>query len=1044
MSKTNVDKNKIIPKKLNKNLLKLNQINSPLKPEKISSKLNIINNNDLNISFPPKNLNFIEDNNNITYSQVFPENKDNKLFKGFLQKLNRIGEFGFNEKNTYMLPITNKEINDITENNNTYDNNTEINNQNKNANNIIDIKNIKTINLNNNIHQNNNKSPNKQNNSLLFNDQYDTKYSFKINKIKDDYIDFLQKEFEDNTKKSAILDSNNKELLKKCDDLLHDNKLLSSTLNDRTVKLNKIVQENLTVKSQLDKALIDNQKNEQKLEFYEEQFNLYKTSNDNYQKIIQDLKDQIDQLKSNIIELQKTHEENLNDVEENFNNNLKLEIEKNKKETEDFYQNKNREEIINSELKFEEMSQHIKNIEEKNEELMSELAKKENMYNILYKENEKLIGENNLFKSEIEQYTHQISELNNIIKHKDNIINNLKSENLSNEKLLNKSSSCSMIKIDGNEYINENISKLINDNEENKMKIELLNDKIKNIDQIGKKYNEIINGNRTLILSEKLASHINSSNTSPKNLKTQFNYNNYKEIKETTYPKNYNIINSPNSNTNFRSFISPKKLQLQGIEEPNDQTSPRNKYNKNSIKLNQKEIPKTKTLTKPTNTIIISSKNINKENINQISQRLSNKEMKEITNQKKIETSPPQTLGRYYYNNTTNISNNEERLKIHGKEIKTEKDEIKESIKAMDRKKNFTHKPKNVGIYVSNNEISNQNESHNISIIRQENEEIINEEYFLYGIDRDDLLHVFDINLRKWANLRKITELNDVSNTFKKDYQYEGTILYNTLTGVYILTGEKTDVLYFYNSLTNSISKICKFNYCHDNGSLFFDNASNFLYVFGGKNIRSCEYYSFKDKKIYLLPELNIDRANASYIISNNKIFSFFGFCYTKNSYCNNIEYIDYTKKDRWIELKDITLLKKDISFDIESVSTMYYKNDKNLILIYCGIQGDEEEFVTEYYLVYDSINNTMDKINKFNLQQFKYIGKKWKNYTLKNSDQKGFHFAKNSKFLMLPKNNNYEGYNNNDNIEVLIDYKNNVHFIQQDKQKIDVYRNEL
>ena len=102
--------------------------------------------------------------------------------------------------------------------------------------NIIEINNIKKINNN---------------------DQYDTKYSFKINKIKDDYIDFLQKEFEDNTKKTALLDSNNKELIKKCDDLLHDNKLLSSTLNDRTIKLNQIVQENLTVKSQLDKALID-------------------------------------------------------------------------------------------------------------------------------------------------------------------------------------------------------------------------------------------------------------------------------------------------------------------------------------------------------------------------------------------------------------------------------------------------------------------------------------------------------------------------------------------------------------------------------------------------------------------------------------------------------------------------------------------------------------------------------------------------------------------------------------------------------------------
>ena len=1034
MSKINVDKNKIIPKKLNQNLLKLNQYKSPSKSENITQKLNVQNNSDINIPFPKKtNINYTEDNNNLTFSQILPEDKDNKLFKGFLQKLNKIGEFGFNEKTAYMLPITNKDLTDISENNNNiYENNIEENKSNKTLNNnVIDInKNIKTINLNinnmnNSFHQSSNISPNKQMNSLLFNDQYDSKYSFKINKIKDDYIDFLQKEFEDNTKKSAILDSNNKELMKKCDDLLHDNKLLSSTLNDRSNKLNKIIQENLTVKSQLDKALILNQKNEQKLQFFQEQFTLYKTSNENYQKIIQELKEQIDQLNNNISDLQKTHEENLNEAEINFNNNLKIEIEKNKKETEDFYENKNREKIFNNEQKFEEMKIHIKNIEEKNDLLNSELNKKDNMYNILLKENEKLMGENTLFKNEIEQYTHQISELNNIIKHKDNIINNLKSENLNNEKLLNKSSSCSMIKLDGNEYINENISKLINDNEENKMKIEMLNDKIKNIDQIEKKYNEIINGNnRSLILSEKLAFHMNSTNTSPRNLKTQFNYNNYKE---STYPKNYNIINSPNSSNNFRSFISPKKLQLQEIS-----TSPRNKY----------VIPKTKTYTNSTNTIIISSKNIssNNNNTNIPPQRISNKEIKESF-QKKIETSPPQILNKYYYNK----NNVDTQIKIHGKEIKTEKDEIKDSIKTMERKKNFTHKPKNVGIYISNTEIPAKNEIQNISIIHTENEEeIINEQYFLYGIDRDDLLHVFDINSRKWSNLRKITELKDVSNTFKKDYQYEGTILYNTLSGLYILTGEKTDVLYFYNSLTDSVTKICKFNFCHDNGSLFFDSGNDALFVFGGKKIKSCEYYSFKDKKIYKLPDLNLDRANASYIISNNKIFAFFGFCYSKNTYCNNIEYIDYTKKDRWYELSNISLLKNDISFDIESVSTMYYRNDPNLILIYCGIQGDEEDFVTEYYLIYDSVKNTMDKINKFNLQQFKYLGKKWKNYTLKNSDQKGFHFAKNSRFLKLPKNNNYEGYNSYDDIEVLIDYKNNVHFIQQDKQKIDVYRNEL
>ena len=323
MSKINVDKNKIIPKKLNQNLLKLNQYKSPSKSENITQKLNVQNNSDINIPFPKKtNINYTEDNNNLTFSQILPEDKDNKLFKGFLQKLNKIGEFGFNEKTAYMLPITNKDLTDISENNNNiYENNIEENKSNKTLNNnVIDInKNIKTINLNinnmnNSFHQSSNISPNKQMNSLLFNDQYDSKYSFKINKIKDDYIDFLQKEFEDNTKKSAILDSNNKELMKKCDDLLHDNKLLSSTLNDRSNKLNKIIQENLTVKSQLDKALILNQKNEQKLQFFQEQFTLYKTSNENYQKIIQELKEQIDQLNNNISDLQKTHEENLNEA----------------------------------------------------------------------------------------------------------------------------------------------------------------------------------------------------------------------------------------------------------------------------------------------------------------------------------------------------------------------------------------------------------------------------------------------------------------------------------------------------------------------------------------------------------------------------------------------------------------------------------------------------------------------------------------------------------------------------------------------------------
>ena len=95
------------------------------------------------------------------------------------------------------------------------------------------------------------------------------------------------------------------------------------------------------------------------------------------------------------------------------------------------------------------------------------------------------------------------------------------------------------------------------------------------------------------------------------------------------------------------------------------------------------------------------------------------------------------------------------------------------------------------------------------------------------------------------------------------------------------------------------------------------------------------------------------------------------------------------------------------------------------------------------FSLLYDARNNSMDKINKWNIQQYKSMGNRWKNYNLKKNDPKGFHFAKNSRFILLPKGS-YEGYNERDPIDVMIDYKNNVHYILQEKQKIDIYRSDI
>ena len=1012
MSNNKAEKKKIVIGKGDKIIGKKIKNKSPFRKGKELPNLNKI---ELNNTSPIKEINYLGNATDKYFPEITEENEKKLLTSGnkaYISKINNtVNNYGISE-NAYIFPMSNRDISLLSDS-------SKVENNSNTSNTTISRK------------------AKVKDNTSNKGDVYDSKYTVKINKIKDDYIDFLQKEFEDNTKKSVKLDSNNKELLKKCDDLMQDNRILSNTLNDRTSQLNKIIQENLMIKSQLDKSILNNQKNEQKLEYYEEQFNLFKTSNENYQNIIKELKDHNNQLNLNLDELEKTNDENLKNAEENFQIQLNEEIENTKKEMEEFYENKNLEESDKYETKIRNLMEQIKELEEKNEQLINELTNKDNIYDLVCKENEKLTNENNLFRSQVEQYAHQINELNTIIKHKDNLINNLKSENFNTDKFLNKSISNSILKLDGNEFINENISKLITDNEENKMRIELLNDKIKSIDEMEKKYNQIMTGTQNLPLSQKLA----YQKASPKNISTHFNYNNsLNDIKNSgnKYIKNYT----------YNSFVSPKKLE----DKLNYKTKGNNVvlYSTNITKDNKRKKFKDSKY---------ENKSVNRINIEReikVSKKLSTipdrDEDNAINRTRKIEIKTAPNKGKYYRKIEVNKKKEPDEKQIlitHGKELEVEKDEVKESIREMNRKKNYTYKPKIMTHFIEENKQINDERlltaiGHSPINKIDEERNMEQNNFYLYGIDRNDILHTFNINEKKWCDMRKIADLNDNSNTFKKDYQYEGTLLYNTLNGVYILTGEKTDTLYYFNSQTNSISKICKFNNCHDNGSLMFDTNNNCLYVFGGKKINSCEYYSFNDKKVYKLPDLVTDRANASFIVSNNKIYGFFGFSYSKNNYAKNIEYMDYYKKDKWYELNNIKFLKQDINFDTESVSTMYYRQNQSQILIYCGIQGEEEDFVTEYYLLYDSRNNTIDKINKWNVQQFKGMGKKWKNYNFKSNDPKGFHFAKDTRFLSLPRENEYEGYNERDPIDIMIDYKNNVHYIIQDKQKIDIYRSDM
>ena len=140
-----------------------------------------------------------------------------------------------------------------------------------------------------------------------------------------DYIGFLKKNFETEAKSNNYnLEINNNELIKRCQDLIDDNRLLNSALNERTAKLNKIIQENISLKAKNEEYISKIKKNEQKINFYENQFNLFKNNNENYQKIIKELRIQNEKLNQNLNLIQNNH--NNDDIqkknEENFKNKL--------------------------------------------------------------------------------------------------------------------------------------------------------------------------------------------------------------------------------------------------------------------------------------------------------------------------------------------------------------------------------------------------------------------------------------------------------------------------------------------------------------------------------------------------------------------------------------------------------------------------------------------------------------------------------------------------------------------------------------------------
>jgi hypothetical protein len=179
--------------------------------------------------------------------------------------------------------------------------------------------------------------------------------------------------------------------------------------------------------------------------------------------------------------------------------------------------------------------------------------------------------------------------------------------------------------------------------------------------------------------------------------------------------------------------------------------------------------------------------------------------------------------------------------------------------------------------------------------------------------------------------ITKIQTDHDLLN-YSQNYNEESTKIFNTEQGCFILTGDKSNMLYFYQPELNKIYKIVECESSHLGGSLVIQK-SNSENLFPLYNERMCsEFYKFinnlsviicsgrnckkvlrikislgtetyDSSKVVLksiqtyLPECKYEHCNGGLVLVDNKyLYAFWGYEYSKNDYCPAIEKLDLSQ----------------------------------------------------------------------------------------------------------------------------------------------------
>ena len=823
--------------------------------------------------------------------------------------------------------------------------------------NILNISNFKSVNNNRNLNKNNVRVINRNNNINIQENSSNQTYNQNSNQT--DNINNINNSLDDSLDQNLNINNEikkkmNNEQIKNYIIYLKDN--LNSSYyanNDLNNEYNKIMnksrQINDSINSNNDIFINMNKSFEEELEknknFKQEYVNLvdeYKLNHLNEQNKLKELNHTIEMQDNDINKL------------ENENNILK-------------------EDILNKKAIIENLKKKIENL--KNKKIIIESNKKYlylfNKKNILISLNQKIKLIKKL-KEKNEELIENMDILKKELKVKDNIM--IESQNIQNqlEMKLNQL-------IEDQELEKENINNINitnNINNDNNLNINLENE---NIEDDQENYDEKNDIKKIKIISDINAPNPVENEDNNRNTSNSIEY--YKKLIDVENKKGEEIQDKINF---FKDEIIKIKEDIASIKTKNSEEILSFKNHINSISPDDEEI-KNQVISNKLD-IINQKENLIKYN-KKFKESLSEKnDLKNKINQLKIE------------NKNIEIKLNE-RQKTIGFKIKAIK------IRRGGKNKRFLSKEKNLSNpdllknSKNNNFIISQNRENFIpkkdiyrykrfeynfgkekqlqnkfksrksgsfdnifkfnatnAIEQESNVDILNTPrtgIYLYTIDEDGKLLGYGITLKKYVYID--TSSIKGWRLFYKEYSNNsnGSLLLNTLAGLFILTGNNYNHLYYYSQSKNIIYLIMTLKYNHKYGGLILTKDNNKIIILGGSNTNEVELFNIQKNTLKNLPSLLTSRINSSYnIIDDKYLVSFFG----QNN--NTIEYLDLANPTKWINFEY-----KTNNYIKELSGHIGFHVNENIVVIVGGQNNDrimvfyfKEKYVdvTDFVLSFD------------------------------------------------------------------------------------------